>query len=441
MHFKNARKLIQRQLEKHALSFEIAPRDSKTWGEFVSRVERAYAEYESARLSNENVLEVSIREMESMTLALRREDRQRLSELNEHLTLLLDASELGTWDWNLKDDSVNFNARWCEMIGLNPDTTPRKLETFVSHVHPEDFDAVMANARKYLERLTPRFESRFRMRHADGHWVNIVARGKVTRFDSNGRPIRFMGTHLDVSEEVRLHSELENQKLQLNHTSRLAALGEMSAGIAHEINNPLAVIQGYVNLIPKYLNQSAKILEITGNSQKAAQRIEKIVKGLKKFSRTENKMSLLHHSLCEVARESIALSESKSKFHGVPVMFECTAHPEILCDEIEIEQVVVNLVNNAIDAVKALPEKWVKVKVFEREGSAILQVQDSGTGIPTEVEARIFDPFYTTKAVNEGTGLGLSIARGILTEHHASIEVLRSEPHTCFEIKFAKAGS
>ena len=111
-----------------------------------------------------------------------------------------------------------------------------------------------------------------------------------------------------------------------------------------------------------------------------------------------------------------------------------------MCDEIEIEQVLVNLINNGIDAVKNLPEKWVRVTIFEDPTQVILQISDSGSGIPEKIRHRLFDPFFTTKGVGEGTGLGLSIAKGILDEHHATISVLAEAPHTCFEIRFPLAG-
>ncbi len=103
-----------------------------------------------------------------------------------------------------------------------------------------------------------------------------------------------------------------------------------------------------------------------------------------------------------------------------------------------MEQVMVNLINNAIDAVKSQPEKWVKTKIYEEGDTLVMRVMDSGPGIPMELQSKLFDPFFTTKKVGEGTGLGLSIAKGILDEHHATIGVVNDSPHTCFEIRFQK---
>ena len=112
---------------------------------------------------------------------------------------------------------------------------------------------------------------------------------------------------------------------------------------------------------------------------------------------------------------------------------------QICCDSVEIEQVLVNLINNAIDAVKGQENAWVKLNCFEVGSQVVLQVIDSGLGLSKEVEAKLFQPFFPTKPVGEGTGLGLSIVKGILDEHKASISLNRAMPHTCFEIRFPKA--
>jgi C4-dicarboxylate-specific signal transduction histidine kinase len=119
---------------------------------------------------------------------------------------------------------------------------------------------------------------------------------------------------------------------------------------------------------------------------------------------------------------------------------DCPEHLSLVCDDLSLEQVLINLINNAIDAVKLNEEKWVKLTAHEAEESLILRVFDSGVTINQELEEKIFDPFFTTKKVGEGTGLGLSITKGILDEHQATISLNRGFSTTCFEIKFKKAG-
>jgi C4-dicarboxylate-specific signal transduction histidine kinase len=131
------------------------------------------------------------------------------------------------------------------------------------------------------------------------------------------------------------------------------------------------------------------------------------------------------------------MTEAKSMRHSVPIELDLKSEAKILCEELEIEQVVVNLVANAIDAVKELPEKWVKVTTFEEGPEVVLQIIDSGSGVSSYVEGKLFQPFFTTKIVGKGTGLGLSISKGILDQHKASIAINRQMKNTCFEIRFA----
>ena len=258
-------------------------------------------------------------------------------------------------------------------------------------------------------------------------------------FGDNSQPVGFLGIAEDMTAEIELKNTIERERAKANHNAKLASLGEMSAGVAHEINNPLAIISGSVGLLSKFKDNPEKLASKIETIQKSCDRIAKIVNGLKKFSRSSEKNNYLPKSLADIAHEVGILTESESKRHNTPVTFESNTQALIHCDEVEIEQVMINLIHNSIDAVRDQPEKWVKVSIFEDAGSVVLRVRDSGPGIPKQVSEKLFQPFFTTKKVGEGTGLGLSIAKGILDEHKATITVLADVPHTCFEIRFAKA--
>ena len=173
--------------------------------------------------------------------------------------------------------------------------------------------------------------------------------------------------------------------------------------------------------------------------KKSCDRISRIVRGLKKFSHSGDKGNIQNHGLCNILREAIIITEAKSKRHSVPIALDLKSYPVVSCDDVEMEQVLVNLIVNAIDAVKTRPEKWIKVTLFNEDQSVVLRVTDSGPGIPENVRNKIFQPFFTTKKIGEGTGLGLSIAKGILDEHKATITVVADSPNTCFEIRFPRA--
>jgi PAS domain S-box-containing protein len=131
----------------------------------------------------------------------------------QRLTLALDGAGVGVWDWDLRNDRVEFDARWCEMVGLDHASTPMLLETWSSRVHPDDIKRCEEDIAAHLAGETPRYENVHRMKHADGHWVFILDRGRVSGRDAAGRPIRFTGTHADVTEiEVAKRALLDRER-------------------------------------------------------------------------------------------------------------------------------------------------------------------------------------------------------------------------------------
>ena len=197
-------------------------------------------------------------------------------------------------------------------------------------------------------------------------------------------------------------------------------------------------IDGTASNLIKFANDPEKLNSKVQTIKMSVVRISKIVSGLKKFSGSGEKTVYANQSISSLLNDISTLVEIKSGRENVALKFETKTNAQIFCNSIEIEQVLINLISNAIDAVKALPEKWVNISTHDDSKSVVLRVTDSGAGIPAKVREKIFDPFFTTKPTGEGTGLGLSISKGILDEHKASISVLASSPNTCFEIRFHK---
>jgi PAS domain S-box-containing protein len=261
---------------------------------------------------------------------------------------------------------------------------------------------------------------------------------KVVLRDREGAPSILLGITEDITESIRLQHQLTEASTKALQKSKLASLGAMSAGVAHEINNPLAIISGTVELLLRDGDASGSLGLKLETIRKSCVRIAKIVRGLRKFSRIDSIPDLKPYVLIEIAQEALVLTQAKAAEHGTTVTLEGTPSALINCDDLEIEQVLINLINNAIDAVDGLPDRWVRVSVLEDKNSVILRVTDAGTGVPEDHRSRLFDPFFTTKHIGKGTGLGLSIVKGILDEHKASISLLRDSAHTCFEIAFPR---
>ena len=241
-------------------------------------------------------------------------------------------------------------------------------------------------------------------------------------------------------ETQKLQLESEAKTMALMHQSKLASLGEMAAGLAHEINNPVAVISVSVSILRKIQNDPEKLHQRIEMIDRAASRIAKIVAGLKRVSRVREHSSFKTVNLLELVNESVLLTQMHGRRYDVKVRVEVPDDLNVECDEIEIEQVLVNLLTNAIDAVSSLSERWVELKASLEGDFVKFQVIDSGNGISREVEEKMFLPFFTTKDVGEGTGLGLSISKGIIEAHRGSIRINHRHPNTCIEFRIPLAG-
>lgn len=247
-----------------------------------------------------------------------------------------------------------------------------------------------------------------------------------------------------LEEKVKERTlELENQKVIAVQQAKMASLGEMAGGMAHEINNPLATISLVTHYIHDLLNEPeierGLIKENLEKISRTTERIAKIVRGLRTFSRSASKDPMQVASLQSIVRETISLCGEKMKNHGVELRLHENAEIFIPCRPTEISQVILNLLNNSFDAVEPLAEKWIDLSVEKKGNSASIRITDSGRGIPPEVLAKLMQPFFTTKEAGKGTGLGLSIAKGIAEAHGGRLYVDTASPHTCFVLELPAA--
>ncbi|MGZ3790533.1 MAG: PAS domain-containing sensor histidine kinase [Bacteriovorax sp.] len=263
----------------------------------------------------------------------------------------------------------------------------------------------------------------------NGHFYWVDSAITPITNPENGKIQEYLSIRFDIT------AEKERGQKQM-HTSKLISLGEMAASMAHEINNPLSIISGTVQRLERS-NDESKIPTIHFQKiQKSVDKIAKIINGLQRFSRSNPASEKSIYSLSEMAKEALSLTEVKANYLKTSIDLDIEFEAFISCNEIEIEQVIINVINNAIDAIQGLDEKWVKIKVLEDNSQAVVRIIDSGLGVPDNVHDKIFDPFFTTKEIGKGTGLGLSTAKGIIEDHNGTISVLKNMGNTCFEIRF-----
>lgn len=240
-----------------------------------------------------------------------------------------------------------------------------------------------------------------------------------------------------------LASKVEEKTMQIVNSEKMASLGEMASGMAHEINNPLAIILGLCDQTLHRLevdreaqDQNIKSLEKIANM---AQRIAKTVKGLKTFSRSGDKDSFVETKFSEILTDTLELCSERFKKGGIELILGDFGNDSLPCRAVQISQVILNLLNNSYDAVQALAEKWVKIDVVNTGSSIQIQITDSGTGIPPQIVDKLMQPFFTTKEVGKGTGLGLSISKGIAEDHGGRLFVDSTCKNTRFIFELKKA--
>lgn len=224
------------------------------------------------------------------------------------------------------------------------------------------------------------------------------------------------------------------------HASKMATLGEIAAGIAHEINNPLTIIQARILTIEKQMLKKnildSEFAESFKKVIETIQRITKIIKGLKFISRDANIDSPVKINLDQLFETTFDLCLEKLKMNNVDIIKDSSGFDyEIEVRETQIVQVLLNLINNAFDAVKTLPEKWIQIECLTNKDNLLIKVRDSGSGIPEDILEKIMNPFFTTKPAGQGTGLGLSISKGIIENHNGKLYYNDKSNHTEFVIE------
>ncbi|MCB9026912.1 MAG: HAMP domain-containing histidine kinase [Bdellovibrionaceae bacterium] len=238
---------------------------------------------------------------------------------------------------------------------------------------------------------------------------------------------------------------LTEKQSELAYTARMATLGELSTNIAHEINNPLAVLKMGINIIQQKINSDfinkPEIQDLCQRLENNILRISETIIVLKAFSVDNKGINFEEIELYKLTKECLDLAKSKFKYHNIDIHL---VNPEkeilVYCYPIQIRQVMINLINNAYDALleSHKEKKWIKIQFNENKESTQITITDSGSGIPKDIQNNIFHPFFTTKPGSMGTGLGLAMVSGIIQKHHGRIWVNNNSPNTEFVIEIPK---
>jgi PAS domain S-box-containing protein len=250
----------------------------------------------------------------------------------------------------------------------------------------------------------------------------------------------FVAFAKDITGIREAERQLNDQKAQLATASKLSALGEMAGGIAHEINNPIAIIHGLSfqlkkKLLKANLDADKAITSILQEIESTTMRVSKIIKGLKAISRSGEKDDFFVASLKCIVEDTINLCGERFKTAGIILYVpEVADDLQIECRQVQVSQVLLNLLNNAKDAILGLDERWIRIEVTTQRDRVVIVVTDSGKGIDKVNQEKMFLPFFTTKGIGKGTGLGLSISKGIIEDHGGDFYYDAGQPNTTFVI-------
>ncbi|MGA2502126.1 MAG: ATP-binding protein, partial [Tepidisphaeraceae bacterium] len=351
-----------------------------------------------------------------------------LRESEVQMTMAAEAAGFGIWIWTIATSRVWGSGRWLRMFGFEPSEPGAEVsyENVFQRIHPDDREAVESAVRHAVETGAD-YVGEYRVRLPDGdmHW--IVARGR-TYPDPQGRTARMLGTAVDVTARKQSEQEIARQRSELAHIARVFTMSQLTSSLAHELNQPLGAILRNAEAAELLLQDPspdlgevrAILADICKDDQRAGNVIDRLRSLLKRRSMESEPLDVgrLADEVRMLVRSDAASRHVRLEMNVPPDL------PPVRGDRVHLQQVLLNLIINAMDAVSARPDDERRVAVQARldgDGMVEVIVSDSGNGVPPEKLDRLFEPFFTTKP--QGMGMGLPISRTIVEAHGGRIWV------------------
>jgi len=350
----------------------------------------------------------------------RKRTHEQLQRSEAYLAEAQRLSHTGSWAFNAQK-SVYWSEENFRIWGFNPQQGLPDRETVLQRIHPEDRDRVVEYVQKAVREKTD-YAVEFRIVLPEGTVKHIQGIGHPV-FSASGELIEVVGTQLDVTERKRAEEEREKlRQLQadLAHINRVTTMGELTASLAHEVNQPIAAAVTDSKTCIRWLRRDHPDLE---EAREAATRMVKdATRAAEIISRTRLlfRKSTPERELVdvnEVIREMIVLLHSEATRYSISVRTELADLPQVMGDRVQLQQVLMNLMTNGIDAMKDVDgtRELIICSQQAEDGQLMVSVSDTGVGLPPEQAGQIFNAFFTTKP--HGTGMGLRISRSIVESH------------------------
>ncbi|NMF84992.1 hybrid sensor histidine kinase/response regulator [Nodosilinea sp. P-1105] len=369
---------------------------------------------------------------------------QQLQDSEERFRLLSKATNDAIWDWNIVNDLTWRGGAYKTLFGYGDGEALTANDWWRDRLHPEDRQRVLASIQTTLDRGDSTWFQEYRFRCQDGHYAYVCDRGYVIR-NSQGQPVRMIGGMLNLTEK-------KNLEAQLLQSQKMEAIGQLAGGIAHDFNNLLSVILGYSEMVLSHLPSSSSIRNWAVDIHTAGERASALTQQLLAFSRKQ----VLTPQVIDLNTVVMNLEQLLKRLINQNICLRTVLRPDIPAvkvDPIQLEQVMLNLVVNARDAMPQGGDLTLETSMATLDGYialeqlncqpgtyAVLTITDTGSGMTPEVQAHIFEPFFTTKPPGKGTGLGLATVFGIVKQSGGLIEVYSEvDVGTRFKVLFPQA--
>ncbi len=375
-------------------------------------------------------------ELEQKVKELKEEavNRQQIEEAlrasEERLSLALQATSDGIWDWDIKKGLTYASARCGEIFGIRDDSDVQESETWASRIHPDDYSYVSQCIQEHLNGKGP-YDVEYRHRHGNGEYRWQSSRG-MALFNDSGKPYRMVGSIRDITARKLAEEERETLEAQLQHARKMEAMGTLAGGVAHDFNNLLTAIMGNIDLTQLYARSDKKIDATLLKAKSACKRARDLTKQFITFAKSSS-VTKQTGSIAKLIQDS-----SKFALAGRKTIGEFIISDDLLpinYDREQIKHVISNLINNASEAMDEDGTIIIRAENIEpdeedSDGQKVrdqikVSIQDHGSGISPELMGKIFDPYYSSKDnfAQKGMGLGLSICYAIIEDHNGRIEV------------------
>lgn len=350
----------------------------------------------------------------------------RLREREERYRLAARATKDAIWDWDLVSGQVTWNPAIEELCGDRPRADAAWWD---DRIHPEDRGSVQDSIEEFRNSDSERWEHEYRFRRRDGSYAHVLDRGFLVRSET-GEPVRMIGAMVDMSERVEAYQRLNELQTELIHVSRVSAMGTMASALAHELNQPLTGIANYVSGARRLLQEKGAtaidvVLPVLEDAADEVIKTSELIRRLRRMV-ARGQVEVQTIELDTLIRDALSLAIPNNRLARVEIETSVVG-ASVLCDPIQVQQVLVNLIRNAAEAMEERPAKRLQLWSERLDDVYRLYVRDTGTGIPPEIAARLFKPFTTTKP--DGLGVGLMISRTILEAHGGAISLLETGAH------------